>query len=359
MKRGIISIILVVLIIFSCSVLIDSINAADSDNSSSNDIDTKIISQKDVVNASKTVYKHINNNQKLPDSVIVSGEKYSTAEFMYMMSKTIENKYNGINSAIVIKKNIANPSNPTGSNINETITSKSMYNYSKAITTFINTNNRAPNYVKTTLGKMSYQTTIFGLSKILSKTTSTGKLPSKITVNVSKSSPVNNNGYSINLFSEYKGDSREKYLVSTTNAPAKDSYVKNLAKKLTKKSKTTLEKAEAIFNWVKTNIKYSRYSNTKYGGKKTILYLKGNCVDNTHAIVSLMRAIGIPARYVNGRCEFTKGTLAKVTVSHVWGQVLINNKWYVVDGIYSGNRLGYVANWKTGSYSLYGIYNSI
>ncbi|KZX15737.1 transglutaminase-like domain-containing protein [Methanobrevibacter filiformis] len=358
MKSWFTSIILIFLIIFSFIVLIDSVNAVSTINGNFEE-GKNIVSQKDVLRTSKIVYKHIINKEKLPNNVIVSGEKYSTTEFMYMMSKTIKNKYNGFKNDIVIKKNIRNPSKPSGSKIDGKITSKSMYNYSKAIIAYIDKNNRAPNYVKTTLGKMSYQTTVLGLSKILSKTTTNRKLPSKITVDVPKNCPVNNNGHSINLFSKYKGDSKRKYLASTKNAPAKNKYIKNLAKKITKKSKTKIEKAEAIFNWVKTNIKYSRYSNTKYGGKKTIKYREGNCVDNTHAIVSLMRASGIPARYVNGRCKFTKGALAKVTVSHVWGQVLINNKWYVVDGTYRSNRLGYVANWKTNSYSLYGIYINI
>jgi len=76
-------------------------------------------------------------------------------------------------------------------------------------------------------------------------------------------------------------------------------------------------------------------------------------------LVSLLRASKIPARYVNGKCDFTKGELANISVAHVWVQVLIGNQWMVADGIYKGNRLGYVTNWKPNTYKLYGIYSSI
>jgi len=171
---------------------------------------------------------------------------------------------------------------------------------------------------------------------------------------------TNKANYTSKLFNTYKkGDSLKKYLIPTKNAPCNKKYIKDLSKKITENKNTTLSKAEAIFDWIKKNIKYSRYSNTKYGGEKTIKKHKGNCVDNSHALVSLLRASDIPSRYVNGRCQFTKGDLKGVTVAHVWVQVLVDNKWMVADGIYKGNKLGYVANWKVNSYKHYGIYPSI
>jgi transglutaminase-like putative cysteine protease len=162
------------------------------------------------------------------------------------------------------------------------------------------------------------------------------------------------------LFSEYeKGDSLKKYLISTKNAPSDEKYIKDLSKQITENHNTSLSKAEAIFDWVKKNISYFRYSDTNYGGEETLQKRVGNCVDTSHALVSLFRAEGIPARYVSGECEFTEGDLAGITVSHVWVQVLINNEWVVADGIYEKNKLGYVCNWNTSSYKLYKIYPNI
>jgi len=177
--------------------------------------------------------------------------------------------------------------------------------------------------------------------------------------NLSKT-PINNNIYTKELFNKYeKNDSLEKYLISTKNAPSEDEDIKELSKQITKNHNTTLSKAEAIFDWVKENISYSRYSDTKYGGAETIKKRKGNCVDTSHALVSLLRASNIPARYVSGKCEFIEGELAGSTTSHVWVQVLIDGEWMVADGIYEKNRLGYVTNWKTDSYEIYKIYSNI
>ncbi|MDR1818753.1 MAG: transglutaminase family protein, partial [Methanobrevibacter sp.] len=146
---------------------------------------------------------------------------------------------------------------------------------------------------------------------------------------------------------------------STTNAKKNDDYIEGLAKNITKNKTTKLEKAEAIFDWVKNNLDYSGYVGTKYGAKKTIIIGRGNCVDTSHALVALLRASDIPARYVNGRCEFIEGELEGKTLSHVWIQVLIDDKWMVADGTYDENKLGYVTNWNPNSHSVYGIYPSL
>ena len=170
----------------------------------------------------------------------------------------------------------------------------------------------------------------------------------------------NDDRYSKELFSKYdENDSLEKYLISTKNAQSDEEDIKELSNNITKNRNTTWSKAEAIFDWVKENISYSNYGDTKYGGAGTIKIRKGNCVDTSHALVSLLRANNIPARYVSGKCEFIEGDLAGSTTSHVWVQVLIDGEWVVVDGTYEGNRLGYVINWKTDSYKLYKFYSNI
>ncbi|MCL2115794.1 MAG: transglutaminase family protein [Methanobrevibacter sp.] len=353
-KRNLFSICLLFSIIILSSLFLTNISYAADLN------DSTTLSQNEVVKSSKSLYNYINKNEKLPETIKVSNKNYSTEQFLYAMSKTVLSKKNNLKDNIPIKYNIKKAKKPSGSNIKGNIYLKDISGYSEIIIDYIDKNNRVPNSIKTNLGNMQYETIVFTFSKFLSKTNSNGKLTNKITISVAKKSPINNKGYTIELFSKYKkGDSLNKYLSSTKNAPSKGKYIKDLANQITKNHNTTLSKAEAIFDWVKNNIKYSRYSNTKYGGEKTIKNSKGNCVDNSHALTSLLRASNIPVRYVNGRCDFTKGDLARVTVSHVWVQVLINDQWMVADGIYKGNRLGYVANWKANSYKLYGFYPSI
>ena len=84
------------------------------------------------------------------------------------------------------------------------------------------------------------------------------------------------------------------------------------------KGKTKTETALNFVKFVKTQIRYERYSNSKKGAAKTLLAKKGNCCDQAHLLVALWRAAGIDARYAHG-------------TDHWWGQCIINGKAYDCD----------------------------
>ncbi|MGZ7108545.1 MAG: transglutaminase-like domain-containing protein, partial [Methanobacterium sp.] len=52
---------------------------------------------------------------------------------------------------------------------------------------------------------------------------------------------------------------------------------------------------------------YSFYYDTRYGALGTLNNRAGNCCDQTHLVVALSRAAGLPARYVHGDCTFASG----------------------------------------------------
>jgi len=58
--------------------------------------------------------------------------------------------------------------------------------------------------------------------------------------------------------------------------------------------------AKNIYNWVRDNIKYQDYSNTRKGAYKTLQEKSGNCCDQAHLLVALLRADGIPTYYAHG-----------------------------------------------------------
>ena len=150
--------------------------------------------------------------------------------------------------------------------------------------------------------------------------------------------------------------SLKKYLESSKNCQVDSKQIKELAKTLTSSLKTDYDKGKKLFAWVRDNIQYEKYRNTRKGAVKTLKKKQGNCVDQTHLLVALSRAAGIPARYVNGgNCKFTNGYVG----GHVWGQMYINKKWVVADTTSSRNSLGKIKNWNTKSYTLYGKYSSI
>lgn len=110
---------------------------------------------------------------------------------MYILSKTIANKYNKVTSSIKVKYDVKNPSKPAGNNIKGTLSAKSYYTYVKNIVNYIEKYNKAPNYISTGLGKIQYQTAIYGFNKVLNYVYSNGRLPSKLSLNVKASQNIN------------------------------------------------------------------------------------------------------------------------------------------------------------------------
>ena len=158
------------------------------------------------------------------------------------------------------------------------------------------------------------------------------------------------------LNDKYLGESLSKYLSASKNCQVNNKLIKSLAKNLTASLTSDYKKGEKIFNWVRDNIGYQKYSNTKLGALKTLKKKVANCVDHAHLIVALSRAAGLPARYVNANnCKFTSGYVS----GHVWAQVLVGNTWVVADATSSRNKFGVVKNWNVNSYKLVGKYSSI
>ena len=148
----------------------------------------------------------------------------------------------------------------------------------------------------------------------------------------------------------------KKYLARTKNCQVKNKAIQDLAKTLTSNIKSDYEKGKKLFNWVRDNIQYKKYRNTRRGAVNTLQTKKGNCVDQSHLLIALSRASGIPARYVKGgNCKFTTGYVA----GHIWTQMYINNKWVVADTTSSRNTLGKIRNWNTKNYKPYGEFSSI
>ena len=132
--------------------------------------------------------------------------------------------------------------------------------------------------------------------------------------------------------------------------------IRKLSLRLTSKYSTKLEKATAIFNYVRDNLGYSYYANSKKGAAKTLRTKRGNCCDHSNLIVALCRASKIPARYAHAkRCKFGSG----LVTGHVWAQIYVNGRWYSADGTSYRNSLGHIKNWNTKSYKRLHTYRNI
>lgn len=131
------------------------------------------------------------------------------------------------------------------------------------------------------------------------------------------------------------------YVKDSTNCQVSNSKIQSLAASLTSKTSSVYSAAVKIYNYVRDSISYSSYSNTKYGAVKTLSYKKGNCVDQTHLLIALMRAAKIPSRYCHATCTFSSG----LVVGHVWAEVYVNGKWYKCDTTSSRNSFNNIKNW--------------
>ncbi|MDR1721787.1 MAG: transglutaminase-like domain-containing protein, partial [Methanobrevibacter sp.] len=189
-------------------------------------------------------------------------------------------------------------------------------------------------------------------SKILANTKK-GKLPKTVNININSLDGINNNGKTLIHYNIYSPTKLSKYLKSTKWAPSKNAFIKALAKKITKGKKTDYEKAEAIFNWLNKQTNYSFYYNSKYGAIKTIKLKKGNCVDISHAYTAIARSIGLPTRYIHGKCTFKSGKPKRT--GHVWVQVLVNKVWIPVDLSNLKNRFGAIVSWNPYTYKKYSV----
>ena len=123
------------------------------------------------------------------------------------------------------------------------------------------------------------------------------------------------------------------------------------------KGKNKLDGAVAIFNWLKANIHYEEpmYYNTKCGALGTLNKKKGfcffsylltkvlgNCCDESHLAVDLMRTAGYPSAYKHGNCYFK---ISKKVFGQVWSEVEVDGKWYPIDISSSRNGFGVINSW--------------
>lgn len=168
---------------------------------------------------------------------------------------------------------------------------------------------------------------------------------------------------SVNVkLSTFKGGVNERntisslsaYLKSTKNCQVNNAKIKALVSSLTKGLTNDIDKAKAIFNYVRDNIVYDYYYDSHKGAVGTLKAGSANCADQAHLLVCMYRTAGFKARYVHGTCVFSDGTFG-----HVWTQVLIGKTWVVGDPINYKNSLGKIKNWKVNSYRLHSRYLSL
>jgi len=314
------------------------------------------VSLANITDAAARVEAFYYTNNVLPMYVTISGIQFSMAEFLYMAAISIVNIDKNVKKDID-SISVINPIKQNGNSKEGEIHKNNYVDLASRVSTYIAKNGQAPNFGESTLGNIEFKLLVLGFSKILSFENNNSVLPNHVTL--IKSGSIKDNPLSIpanSLNDRYNGECLGSFLVASPNCQVNDSAIRALAIELTKGHTTEWDKAESIFNYVRDNIAYEFYYNTKHGAKNTLNRKAGNCVDQSHLLIALARSIGLAARYVNGQSTFiTSGN----TIGHVWVQIKVGDTWVVADTTSRSNNLGAIKNWYTNTVKIHGTYASI
>ncbi len=299
----------------------------------------------DIKNAASRIKVYIERNKSLPKYVQIGTRKITMPEFLQLVTAGLLKVKSGSTGPITLK-GVVSPVNPTQSLKIGNINKSEYLVVAGKITSFINSHGRVPNYASSSLGKIQYESIVYMYSKILNFYGTKNVLPNYVSMKPWQT--ANNSSTQIPA-------ALKIYLQPTANCQSNNPTIIALASSITQGSSSTYQKGTRLFNWVRDNIGYSFYYNTKYGAVGTLNSRTANCCDTSNLLVALSRAAGIPARYVFGSCKFNSGTW----YGHVWAQLYVNGKWYTADAISSRNTFGVINNWDTTSWTLKGIYSEL
>jgi transglutaminase-like putative cysteine protease len=134
-----------------------------------------------------------------------------------------------------------------------------------------------------------------------------------------------------------------RFLVPTLHVESNNEKIITLAKEITKDSRTDIEKAKSIYDWVTVNIvydykKYIRQINNNYdnvyGALNTLETKTGVCYDYAALVAALGRASGLQVKMIKGNFKSTYRNEL-----HAWNEIYISeeDKWITVDSTFGAS----------------------
>jgi hypothetical protein len=134
-----------------------------------------------IASAAGTVKSSYEKNKVLPSYVTINGTQISMPQFLYLLTKGIVN-INSSNYSSIKIKDVTAPKSPSGTNKSGKINKSVYVTLAKNVATYINNNGRAPNYQKTTLGKISFTKLVYMYSKIVKFYKTYNRLPKYVSI---------------------------------------------------------------------------------------------------------------------------------------------------------------------------------
>ncbi len=308
-----------------------------------------------VLQKANLTYDFILKNKRLPNFATINGNQLSMSDFLYLMVQAVSYNNSYHNGAF------STPTTTTKTSKYDVKVNTSDYvSLAKKIVTSYIVDGKCLNTVKTSSGvKLSFNDTVYMYVRVCNFLYTKKKLPNySMVLKVSQSSSSSgssssgsssgssssssgSSGSSTYVPSNKVPSSYEKYLVNANNAYVNSTTLKNAVKSAVSGVSGTYNQAKAIFNYVNDKTSYSSYSNTRYGAIQTLKNGYGNCVDQSHLLLGMLRTANIPARYCHAKCYFRSG----LVVGHVWVETYVNGKWYSCDTTSNQNTFGNIVNW--------------
>lgn len=146
--------------------------------------------------------------------------------------------------------------------------------------------------------------------------------------------------------------SYSSFLKATSHAQSKNATLVSVAKTGIKYSggapKTMYQAAKQLMKYLNVKTSWANYSNTRQGALKTWNKKTGNCCDLAHLAAACGRAVGIPARYRHGHCQFSGHA-----TGHVWAEYWCGKaySWKAIDLCNNSHTVG--STYKTYYYMSY------
>ncbi|WP_295590490.1 pseudomurein-binding repeat-containing protein [uncultured Methanobrevibacter sp.] len=169
----------VIIFRYGVTNLVDFNSLSDKSSSPST---TGSISLANIVAAANSLKTTIDSKNSIPTTVSVGGVSYSTAQFLYMMTKAVENIKSGKTSTQILPVASEVPSNPSGSAKSGNLTTSDFVDLAKRVSNYIANNGQAPNYASSSLGNIKYDSLVDAFARILSYYKTNSKLPSYVTI---------------------------------------------------------------------------------------------------------------------------------------------------------------------------------
>lgn len=161
--------------------------------SGGSDISGVSVSMSAIYNAAANMKKYIETNGVLPSSVSVDGYEFNTAQFLYLMSKYIANFGSGGNIEAI---SVSSPTNPSGDVVYGSIYKTEYSSLAKDIISYINTYEKAPEYMNSSLGKIEFDNLVYSFSKVINYMGSNSAAPAFVYV----ANYLNNSTLTVNMY---------------------------------------------------------------------------------------------------------------------------------------------------------------